>query len=121
MADAPEWAAPEEPDAARKSQSRSRTRQEFRPPRNGSPQSTKVSATSATKESRKRPNVVFLLADDLGYRDISCYEGPVKTPVLHELVAGGVRFTDFHSGAPGCSPSRASVLTGRHHALRERR
>jgi len=121
MADAPEWAAPEEPDAARKSQSHSRTRQEFWPPRNGSPQSTKVSTTSATKESRKRPNVVFPLADDLGYRDIGCYEGPVKTPVLDKLAAGGVRFTDFHSGAPGCSPSRASVLTGRHHALHERR
>ena len=63
----------------------------------------------------KPPNVVTLLVDDLGYRDIGCYGGPVKTPVLDKLAAGGVRFTDFHSGAPTCSPSRATFLTGRQH------
>ena len=52
----------------------------------------------------KRPNVVTLLVDDLGYRDLGCLWGPVKTPVLDKLAAGGVRFTDFHSGAPSCSP-----------------
>ena len=62
-----------------------------------------------------RPNVVTLLVDDLGYRDIGCYGGPVKTTVLDKLAAEGVRFTDFHSGAPTCSPSRATFLTGRHH------
>lgn len=61
----------------------------------------------------KKPNVVTLLVDDLGYRDIGCYGGPVKTPVLDKLAAEGVRFTDFHSGAPTCSPSRATFLTGR--------
>ena len=69
--------------------------------------------SSFSKE--KRPNVITLLVDDLGYRDIGCYGGPVKTPVLDKLAAGGVRFTDFHSGAPSCSPSRATFLTGRHH------
>jgi hypothetical protein len=64
---------------------------------------------------RKRPNVVTLLADDLGWKDLGCYGGPVKTPVLDKLAAGGVRFTDFHSGAPSCSPSRATFLTGRNH------
>ena len=63
----------------------------------------------------KHPNVVTLLVDDLGYRDLGCYGGPVKTPVLDKLAAGGVRFTDFHSGAPVCSPSRATFLTGRNH------
>ena len=63
----------------------------------------------------QRPNVVTLLVDDLGYRDIGCYGGPVKTPVLDKLAAEGVRFTDFHSGAPVCSPSRATFLTGRNH------
>ena len=62
-----------------------------------------------------RPNVITLLVDDLGYRDIGCYDGPVKTPVLDTLAAEGVRFTDFHSGAPVCSPSRATFLTGRNH------
>jgi len=63
----------------------------------------------------KRPNVVVLYVDDLGYRDIGCYGGPVKTPALDGLAAAGVRFTDFYSGAAVCSPSRATLLTGRHH------
>lgn len=63
----------------------------------------------------KRPNVVVLLADDLGYQDIGCYGGPVKTPTLDRLAAGGVRFHDFYSGCAVCSPSRATLLTGRHH------
>jgi arylsulfatase A len=62
-----------------------------------------------------RPNVVMLLADDLGWKDIGCYGGPVKTPALDRLAAKGVRFTDFHSGAAVCSPSRATLLTGRQH------
>ncbi len=63
----------------------------------------------------KRPNVVVLLADDLGWKDIGCYGGPAKTPALDGLAARGVRFTDFHSGASVCSPSRATLLTGRQH------
>ena len=62
-----------------------------------------------------RPNVVVLLADDLGWKDLGCYDGPVITPALDSLAAKGVRFTDFHSGAAVCSPSRATLLTGRHH------
>jgi arylsulfatase A len=68
-----------------------------------------------TAAAGQRPNVVFLLADDLGSKDIGCYGGPVKTPALDGLAAKGVRFTDFHSGAPVCSPARATLLTGRHH------
>ncbi len=56
----------------------------------------------------KQPNVVTHFVDDLGYRDIGCYGGPVKSPVLDKLAAEGVRFTDFHSGGPTCSPSRAT-------------
>ncbi len=63
----------------------------------------------------KPPNVVILLADDLGSQDIGCDGGPVKTPTLDRLAANGVRFTDFHSGAPVCSTARATLLTGRHH------
>jgi len=63
----------------------------------------------------KAPNVVLLLADDLGSKDIGCYGGPVKTPALDKLAANGVRFTDFYSGAPVCSTARATLLTGRHH------
>ncbi|MEO2014672.1 MAG: sulfatase-like hydrolase/transferase, partial [Fuerstiella sp.] len=61
----------------------------------------------------KQPNVVILLADDLGSKDLGCYGGPVKTPVLDSLAARGVKFTDFHAGAAVCSPSRATLLTGR--------
>ena len=61
----------------------------------------------------KRPNVVVLLADDLGSTDIGCYGGAVKTPALDSLGARGVRFTDFHAACAICSPSRASLLTGR--------
>ncbi|MFK7820235.1 MAG: sulfatase-like hydrolase/transferase [Planctomycetaceae bacterium] len=62
-----------------------------------------------------RPNVVILLADDLGSKDIGCYGGPVKTPVLDRLASEGVRFTHFYSGAAVCSPARAALLTGRQH------
>ncbi len=67
-------------------------------------------------EAQRRPNVVVLLVDDLGWKDIGCYDGPVKTPTLDRLAAEGVRFTNFYSGAAVCGPSRAVLLTGRHHA-----
>jgi len=63
----------------------------------------------------RKPNVVVLLADDLGWKDLGCYGGPVKTPTLDALAAQGVRFTDFHAGCAVCSPSRATLLTGRQH------
>lgn len=62
-----------------------------------------------------RPNVVMLLADDLGWADLGCYDGPVKTPNLDSLAKEGTRFTNFYSGCAVCSPSRATLLTGRHH------
>lgn len=62
-----------------------------------------------------RPNVVILLADDLGYQDVGCYQGPVRTPAIDGLAKKGVRFTDFYSGCAVCSPSRATLMTGRHH------
>lgn len=62
-----------------------------------------------------RPNIVMLLADDLGYQDIGCYNGPVKTPTIDALAQAGTRFQQFYSGCAVCSPSRATLLTGRHH------
>ncbi|MEM7010476.1 MAG: sulfatase-like hydrolase/transferase, partial [Verrucomicrobiota bacterium] len=62
-----------------------------------------------------QPNVVVFLADDLGYRDIGCYDGPVKTPGIDALAAAGAKFTNFYSGCAVCSPSRAVLLTGRQH------
>jgi arylsulfatase A len=61
-----------------------------------------------------RPNIVVVLCDDLGYGDLECYGHPhIKTPNLNALAAGGIRFTDFYSAAPVCSPSRVGLLTGR--------
>ena len=74
-----------------------------------------VWAQQNVDSSRNRPNVVVLLADDLGWKDIGCYDGPAMTPTLDSLAAEGVRFTDFYSGAAVCSPSRATLLTGRQH------
>ena len=67
-------------------------------------------APAASPES---PKVVLLLGDDLGYKDIGCYGGPVKTPALDGLAAKGTRFQTFYSGCAVCSPSRAVMLTGR--------
>ena len=61
-----------------------------------------------------RPNIVVVLCDDLGYGDIECYGHPhIKTPHLNKLATEGIRFTDFYSAAPVCSPSRVGLLTGR--------
>ena len=76
---------------------------------------TTLSLIPQSPVAGKAPNVVLLLADDLGSKDIGCYGGPVKTPALDKLAANGVRFTDFYSGAPVCSTARATLLTGRHH------
>ena len=63
----------------------------------------------------KKPNVLLLLSDDLGYQDLGCYGGPVKTPTLDRLASEGTRFNQFYSGCAVCSPSRATLMTGRHH------
>lgn len=63
----------------------------------------------------KRPNVVILLADDLGSSDLGCYGGPVKTPAIDSLATTGTKFDTFYSGCAVCSPSRATLMTGRQH------
>ncbi|HEX6682665.1 MAG TPA: arylsulfatase [Candidatus Limnocylindrales bacterium] len=60
-----------------------------------------------------RPNIVLILADDLGFSDIGCYGGEIRTPNLDRLGRSGVRLTQFYTTAR-CSPSRASLITGRH-------
>lgn len=74
-----------------------------------------IAMTSPVLEAADKPNVVILLADDLGVQDIGCYHGPVETPVLDGLAKRGTRFETFYSGCAVCSPSRATLLTGRHH------
>lgn len=68
-----------------------------------------------TQGEPRKPNVVLVLADDLGYGELGSFgQTRIKTPVLDKLAAEGVRYTDFYSGAPVCAPSRATLLTGLH-------
>jgi arylsulfatase A len=63
----------------------------------------------------EKPNVVIILADDLGYGDLGCYGSPtIRTPNLDRMAAEGLRFTDFYSAGEVCTPSRAALLTGRY-------
>jgi arylsulfatase len=69
--------------------------------------------TDRAPEVSRKPNVVIILADDMGYSDIGCYGGEIETPNLDALARGGVRLTQFYNTAR-CSPSRASLMTGLH-------
>ena len=68
------------------------------------------SARQASARPR-RPNVVLIMADDMGYSDIGCYGSEVHTPNLDRLAAGGVRFSQFYNTSR-CCPTRAALLTG---------
>lgn len=63
--------------------------------------------------SKERPNILYVLADDLGFSDLGCFGGEIDTPVLDSLAAGGVRLTQFYNTGR-CCPSRASLLTGQY-------
>src|SRR5436309_3570336 len=65
----------------------------------------------AADAPRRKPNVVLILVDDMGWSDIGCYGGEVPTPNIDGLAAGGVRFTQFYNTAR-CCPTRACLLTG---------
>jgi len=70
---------------------------------------------AAAADPAPRPNVIFILADDLGYGDLSCYgQKFFKTPHLDQLAAEGIRFTDHYAGATVCAPSRCALMTGLH-------
>lgn len=63
----------------------------------------------------KPPNIVFILADDLGYGEVGCYgQKKIKTPNIDRLANEGMRFTHHYSGAPVCAPARCTLLTGKH-------
>ena len=63
----------------------------------------------------KKPNIVFILADDLGYGELGCYgQKKIKTPRLDQMAKEGIRFTSHYSGFTVCSPSRCALMTGKH-------
>jgi arylsulfatase A-like enzyme len=73
-----------------------------------------VPAIAAAQEDLKQPNVILILADDLGRGDLSCYGGKTPTPNLDRMAKEGVKFTRYYAGSPICSPSRCALLTGQY-------
>ncbi len=69
--------------------------------------------TFTTVNAQQKPNVIFILADDLGYGDLSCYGSKVlPTPNIDKLAASGIKFTNGHATSPTCTPSRFAMMTG---------
>src|SRR5687767_15561828 len=74
-----------------------------------------LSAASAGQQQPARPNIIFILADDLGYGDLGCYgQKQIATPRLDRMAAEGLRFTQFYAGSTVCAPSRSVLMTGLH-------
>ena len=73
------------------------------------------------KDRPTRPNVVLILADDLGWQDVTCYDidepTPMETPNIDSLAKRGVLFRQGYSPAPTCAPTRVSIMSGRHPAV----
>src|SRR5688500_7166479 len=69
----------------------------------------------STAQAAGKPNVIFILADDLGYGDLGCFgQTKIKTPNLDRLAAEGMRFTQAYAGTTVCAPSRCALMTGQH-------
>ncbi|MDG2127715.1 MAG: arylsulfatase [Fuerstiella sp.] len=76
---------------------------------------TPPGGTSGSIAARTSPNIVFILADDMGYGDLGCYGATlIKTPNIDRLAKEGILFTDGHCGASTCTPTRYGLMTGRH-------
>lgn len=74
-------------------------------------------ALEMAPEKARKPNVIFVLADDLGYKDLGCYGNTfIQTPNLDQLAKSGIRFTQAYAASPVCSPTRASLMTGKYPA-----
>jgi arylsulfatase A-like enzyme len=74
-----------------------------------------LDTSSLRAESNDRPNIIFILADDLGYGDLGCFgQQVIQTPRLDQMAAEGMRFTQFYAGSTVCAPSRCVLMTGKH-------
>src|SRR6267378_7734273 len=72
-------------------------------------------STNSLPPAPRRPNIIFILADDLGYGDLGCYgQTKIKTPNIDKLASEGIRFTDCYAGSTVCAPSRCALMTGLH-------
>lgn len=70
---------------------------------------------SVASAQNRRPNIIFILADDLGYGDLGSYgQTKIRTPFLDQMAKEGMRFTQFYAGSPVCAPSRSVLMTGKH-------
>ncbi|MGB2862181.1 MAG: arylsulfatase, partial [Sedimentisphaerales bacterium] len=73
------------------------------------------SGLAGSKKTAKQPNIIFIMADDLGYGDLGSYgQKEIKTPNIDELAVEGIRFTDCYAGSTVCAPSRSVLMTGQH-------
>src|SRR4051812_1862457 len=74
-----------------------------------------MSAAAQQKIKSPQPNIIFILADDLGYADIGCYgQQKTETPNIDQLAKEGMRFTQFYSGSTVCAPARTTLMIGLH-------
>ncbi len=74
-----------------------------------------LGATSLNAGETRKPNIIFILADDLGYADLGCFgQNKIRTPNLDKMAAQGMRFTQFYAGNAVCAPSRCVLMTGLH-------
>ena len=78
-------------------------------------QDSNQTENSTNLPKQKMPNIIYILADDLGYGDLSCYgQKKFQTPNIDRLAAEGMKFTQHYSGSTVCAPSRSALLTGLH-------
>ena len=76
---------------------------------------TANASQQSRKPSKDKPNIVFIIVDDMGYADLGCYGSKqIKTPNIDKMAAEGIKFTDAYSGCTVCAPARSTLTTGRH-------
>ena len=76
---------------------------------------TLILIPAVAQQQKPRPNIIFILADDLGYSDIGCFgQQKIETPNIDRLAKMGVKFTQFYSGSTVCAPARSTFMTGQH-------
>lgn len=74
-----------------------------------------LAKSAGTGAGSKKPNIIFIMADDLGYAELGCYgQKKIRTPHIDRMAREGMRFTDFYTGSAVCAPARCTLITGKH-------